>query len=41
MCCITKSNYNISFIFHLLDDFVSIDRPTQSGERTMLSFILI
>jgi hypothetical protein len=35
ICWIAQSNYNISVIFHLLDDFLTINKPDECGERTM------
>ena len=41
ICWVSKSNYNISVIFHLLDDLLTIDRPTECDERTMALLSLI
>lgn len=41
ICWIAKHNYNINVIFHLLDDFLTVDRPTDCGERTMALLSLI
>lgn len=41
ICWIAQNNYNIEVIFHLLDDFLTIDRPTDCGERTMALLSLI
>lgn len=35
VCWIAQHNYKIPTIFHLLDDFLTIDRPDACGERTM------
>jgi hypothetical protein len=35
ICWIAKNNYGIKNIFHLLDDFLTIDPPNSIGERTM------
>ena len=36
LCWIATNNYGISTIFHLLDDFLTIDKPDScEGERTM------
>jgi hypothetical protein len=36
-----QNNYNISVIFHLLDDFLTINKPDECGERTMALLSLI
>ena len=41
ICWIAESNYNISVIFHLLDDFLTINKPDECGERTMALLSLI
>ena len=41
ICWVSKSNYNISVIFHLLDDLLTIDRPTECDERSMALLSLI
>jgi hypothetical protein len=41
ICWIAQSNYNISVIFHLLDDLLTIDKPDECGERTMALLSLI
>jgi hypothetical protein len=41
ICWIAQSNYNISVIFHLLDDLLTIDKPDKCGERTMALLSLI
>ena len=41
ICWIAQENYDIEIIFHLLDDFLTIDRPTETGERTMALLSLI
>ena len=41
ICWIAQSNYNISVIFHLLDDFLTINKPDECGERTMALLSLI
>lgn len=35
ICWIAENNYNVSIILHLLDDFLTIDKPDDCGERTM------
>jgi len=35
ICWIAQNNYNISVIFHLLDDFLTVQSPSSSGDRTM------
>ena len=35
ICWIAKNNYGIHNILHLLDDFLTIDKPEACGERTM------
>ena len=35
ICWILKHNYNIENVLHLLDDFLTIDRPDSFAERTM------
>ena len=35
ICWIATNNYSINCIFHLLDDFLTIDKPDTCGERTM------
>jgi len=35
ICWILQQNYNISIIFHLLDDFLTIDKPQDCAEPTM------
>lgn len=32
---IAKNNYGVDAIFHLLDDFLTIDKPDACGDRTM------
>ena len=39
ICWNAKSNQ--CFIFHLLDDFLTFDRPTECGEKTMPLLSLI
>ena len=41
ICWISEHNYNINVIFHLLDDFLTIDKPDACGERTMALLSLI
>ena len=38
---IAKNNYNINVIFHLLDAFLTIDKPSDCGFRTMALSSLI
>jgi len=35
ICWIAQNNYGIKAIMHLLDDFLTIDKPHDCGERTM------
>jgi len=35
ICWIAENNYGISVIFHLLDDFLTVQGPYSDGERTM------
>ena len=35
ICWIAKHNYDTDVIFHLLDDFLTVDNPLACGERTM------
>lgn len=41
VCWIATNNYAIECIFHLLDDFLSVDPPTVQPERTMALLTLI
>ncbi|XP_061167511.1 uncharacterized protein LOC133176404 [Saccostrea echinata] len=41
VCWIAQHNYGIHTILHLLDDFLTIDRPQGDGERTMLILKMI
>ena len=41
VCWIATNNYNIKFILHLLDDFLTIDMPHFSGEYTFSSMLYI
>ena len=42
LCWIATNNYGISTIFHLLDDFLTIDKPDScEGERTMALLTLL
>lgn len=41
ICWIALNNYNIKVILHLLDDFLTIDRPEADGDRTMALLSLI
>lgn len=41
ICWIAKNNYEIECILHLLDDFLTIDRPDYPAERTMAILTLI
>lgn len=41
ICWIATHNYGIEVIFHLLDDFLTIDRPCADGDRTMALLSLI
>ena len=35
ICWIATNVFKVEFIFHLLDDFLTIDRPDSCAERTM------
>ena len=41
VCWIAKHNYGIEFIIHLLDDFLTIDRPNAAADRTMALITMI
>jgi len=41
VCWIAKHNYGIELIFHLLDDFLTIDYPSATAERTMAILTMI
>ena len=41
ICWIAEHNYGIPVIFHLLDDFLTIDKPSDCAERTMALLSLI
>ena len=41
VCWIAKHNYGIEFILHLLDDFLTIDRPNAAADRTMALITMI
>jgi hypothetical protein len=41
ICWIAENNYHIEAIFHLLDDFLSIDRPDYDADRTMALLTMI
>jgi hypothetical protein len=41
ICFIATQNYNIEVMLHLLDDFLSVDRPEVVAERTMALIIHI
>ncbi|XP_045160892.2 uncharacterized protein LOC123525806 [Mercenaria mercenaria] len=41
ICWIAKNNYDIESIFHLLDDFLTVQAPTSNGDRTMALITLI
>ena len=41
ICWIAHNNYGINTIFHLLDDFLTVDSPSDCGERTMALLTLI
>ncbi|CAG2235998.1 unnamed protein product [Mytilus edulis] len=41
VCWIAQNNYDIKVIFHLLDDFLTVDKPSDCGERTMALLSLI
>ena len=41
LCWILQNNYNVSFILHLLDDFLTVDKPTYDADRTMALISLV
>lgn len=41
ICWIAQHNYDINFILHLLDDFLTIDKPDYDADRTMALLTLI
>ena len=41
VCWIAKHNYGIEFILHLLDDYLTIDFPSATAERTMAILTMI
>ena len=41
ICWILKHNYNIENVLHLLDDFLTIDRPDSFAERTMAILTMV
>jgi hypothetical protein len=41
ICWIAKNNYGIATIFHVLDDFLTLDRPDYCAERTMAVLMMI
>jgi hypothetical protein len=41
ICWIAKNNYDIECILHLLDDFLTIDRPDYPADRTMALLTMI
>lgn len=41
VCWIATTNYNIPFMLHLLDDFLTIQHPETSGFRTMALITMI
>ena len=41
ICWITKNLYGINVILYLLDDFETINRPTECGERTIALLSLV
>ena len=41
ICWILKNNYNIENVLHLLDDFLTIDRPTFLADRTMAILTMV
>ena len=41
VCWIANHNYGIEFIIHLLDDFLTIDRPSAAADRTMALITMI
>lgn len=41
ICWIADHNYDIDFILHLLDDFLTIDSPLADGQQTMATLLHI
>ena len=41
ICWIAQHNYGINFMLHLLDDFLTIDPPNATAERTMALLTLV
>ena len=41
ICWILKKNYNIEKVLHLVDDFLTIDRPTFLADRTMAILTMV
>ncbi|VDI37445.1 Hypothetical predicted protein [Mytilus galloprovincialis] len=41
ICHIAEKNYKIKNILHLLDDFLTIDHPSEDGERSMAIMMTI
>ena len=41
ICWIAHHNYGIDFILHLLDDFLTVDSPNVTADRTMAILSLI
>ena len=41
LCWILQNNYNVSFILHLLDDFLTVDKPTYDADRIMALISLV
>jgi hypothetical protein len=41
ICWILQNNYDVTHILHLLDDFLTIDRPEVDAHRTMSTLLLV
>uniref|UniRef100_A0ABM0MQ02 Uncharacterized protein LOC102800980 n=1 Tax=Saccoglossus kowalevskii TaxID=10224 RepID=A0ABM0MQ02_SACKO len=41
VCWIAEHNYGVQTIFHLLDDFLTVDSPSYDAERTMAILTLL
>ena len=41
ICWILEHNYNIEHVLHLLDDFLTIDCPNSTPERTMAILMMV
>lgn len=41
ICWIAQNNYKVTCLFHLLDDFLSVDEPNADAERTMALLTMV